>query len=83
MLNNIFKPIFEVTLDPQKDPDLFELLLQVTGFDSVDDESSFEQIQFEELIKVPQDWNSNKNPPYIYWMYYFYANLYSLNMVRK
>jgi len=42
MIANIFQPIFEVTLNPEKDPGLFEFLLQVTGFDSVDDESSYE-----------------------------------------
>jgi len=34
-------------------------------------------------MRIPEDWNNNDNPPYIYWMYYFYANLYSLNNLRK
>lgn len=29
MIDNLFKPIFEVTLNPEADPDLFRLLLQV------------------------------------------------------
>ena len=34
-------------------------------------------------MKIPEDWNGDDNPPYIYWMYYFYANMYSLNTLRK
>ena len=83
MIANIFQPIFEITLDPKKDPNLFEFLLQVTGFDSVDDESSYEQLQFQQLMKMPEDWNTNESPPYIYWIYYLYANIYSLNQLRK
>lgn len=29
MLDNLFKPIFEVTLNPESDPDLYSLLFQV------------------------------------------------------
>lgn len=36
---DIFHPLFEVTLDPTSHPELHKLLRQVTGFDSVDDES--------------------------------------------
>lgn len=42
MLDNIFLQLFEVTINPSSDPDLFHFLLQVTGFDSVDDESCYE-----------------------------------------
>lgn len=42
MINNIFKPLFEVTMDPESDPDLYRFLLMIGGFDSVDDESIFE-----------------------------------------
>jgi hypothetical protein len=39
MIDNIFKPLFDVTNDPSSCPDLHEFLLHVSGFDSVDDES--------------------------------------------
>ncbi len=39
---DIFHPLFEVTLNPSKDPKLHLFLLQVSGFDSVDDESRLE-----------------------------------------
>jgi AMP deaminase len=38
-LNNIFAPLFEVTLDPQSNLPLHYFLETVVGFDSVDDES--------------------------------------------
>jgi AMP deaminase len=35
----VFRPLFEVTLDPTSHPHLHKFLRQVSGFDSVDDES--------------------------------------------
>ena len=39
MLHNIFGPIMDATLNPQKYPELSRFLEDVVGFDSVDDES--------------------------------------------
>uniref|UniRef100_A0A668UV37 AMP deaminase n=1 Tax=Oreochromis aureus TaxID=47969 RepID=A0A668UV37_OREAU len=39
MLENIFLPVFQATIDPQSSPELSIFLKHVTGFDSVDDES--------------------------------------------
>lgn len=36
---DVFRPLFEVTLDPTSHPYLHKFLRQVSGFDSVDDES--------------------------------------------
>lgn len=83
MIENIFKPLFDVTVDPSIDPPLHYFLLQVVGFDTVDDESIYETLSFEELDKDPREWNKDNNPHYIYWIYYIYANLYSLNTLRK
>jgi AMP deaminase len=38
-LNNIFQPLFEITLNPGKNPALHYFLETIVGFDSVDDES--------------------------------------------
>jgi AMP deaminase len=38
-LDNIFAPLFAVTIDPAVNPDLDRFLQEVSGFDSVDDES--------------------------------------------
>ena len=42
-LDNIFLPLFEVSLDPSVDPDLHFFLQNVSGIDSVDRENSFEK----------------------------------------
>ena len=39
MMNNIFAPLFEITLNAESNPELFYFLETVVGFDSVDDES--------------------------------------------
>jgi hypothetical protein len=39
LLDNVFRPLFEATLDPASNPDLASFLEHVVGFDSVDDES--------------------------------------------
>ena len=36
---DLFKPLYDVTLDPSSSPKLHRFLQQVVGFDSVDDES--------------------------------------------
>lgn len=53
----------------------------MVGFDSVDDESAFEDaLDFE---TKPDEWTDPSDPPYYYWLYYFYANIYQLNALRK
>ena len=82
MLDNIFKPIFAVTIDPSIDPALYSLLFQVVGFDTVDDESVYEVIHLKHLDHYPNQWIEEENPIYAYWIYYIYANLLSLNSLR-
>lgn len=83
ILDNFFRPLFEVTLDPQTHPQLHELLKHISGFDSVDDESKIETLIFDEHTANPAAWTSDHNPPYSYYIYYFYANLQVLNQLRK
>uniref|UniRef100_A0A0N4Z0N0 AMP deaminase n=1 Tax=Parastrongyloides trichosuri TaxID=131310 RepID=A0A0N4Z0N0_PARTI len=83
LLDNIFTPLFEVTNDPSSDPNLFRFLLQITGIDSVDDESKHEYIQFDKFSPNPKDFVDAENPPYTYYVYYLYANLSMLNAFRK
>ena len=40
MLENIFGPIIEATLEPEKHPEVAELLTHIVGIDSVDDEGN-------------------------------------------
>jgi AMP deaminase len=78
---DIFQPLFEVTKDPSKHPELHVFLQRVIGFDSVDDESKVERRAFTEF-PCPKNWNIGTNPPYIYYIYYLYSNLASLNNWR-
>eukprot|EP00939_MAST-03C_sp_MAST-3C-sp1_P000557 g557.t1 len=82
MIGNIFRPLFEVTADPSSDPKLAAFLEQVVAFDCVDDESKLEPLFDPSSLDVPENWTSEQNPPYSYWMYYIYANLIVLNRFR-
>ena len=81
MITNIFQPLFEVTLDPSKDAKLDNFLLQVSGFDCVDDESRLEQYS-SSAMPAPADWKGPSNPPYRYRIYFIYANIFALNALR-
>ena len=85
MLNNIFAPLFAVTIDPSSNPPLHYFLNTIVGFDSVDDESKPELDRLSYGpggLPTPDQWTSANSPPYAYWMYYTYANLCVLNQLR-
>uniref|UniRef100_A0A8B9GXR0 AMP deaminase n=1 Tax=Astyanax mexicanus TaxID=7994 RepID=A0A8B9GXR0_ASTMX len=83
MLENIFLPLFEVTVNPQSHPDLHLFLQHVVGFDSVDDESKPEHHVFNLDSPLPENWTEEDNPPYSYYLYYTYANMTVLNHLRR
>ncbi|KAF5476287.1 hypothetical protein F2P56_008018 [Juglans regia] len=72
ILDNIFIPLFEVTVDPDSHPQLHVFLKQVVGLDLVDDESKPERRPTKHI-----------NPAFSYYAYYCYANLYTLNKLRE
>ncbi|OAE33839.1 hypothetical protein AXG93_3559s1050 [Marchantia polymorpha subsp. ruderalis] len=82
LLDNVFLPLFEVTVDPASHPQLHVFLKQVVGFDMVDDESKPERRPTKHM-QTPEQWNNPFNPAYSYWAYYAYANLYTLNKLRE
>lgn len=82
MLDNIFEPLFEVSVNPAKDECLHLFLQQMVGFDCVDDESKPEFIT-KGLPPAPSEWTTSTNPSYVYYLYYIYANLYTLNRLRE
>ena len=82
LLKNIFRPLFEVTQDPRSHPKLHIFLQRVVGFDSVDDESKAERRLYRKF-PAPDQWDTEQNPPYSYYIYYLYANMASLNAWRK
>ncbi|KAD0955783.1 hypothetical protein E3N88_43510 [Mikania micrantha] len=82
ILDNVFIPLFEVTVDPKSHPQLHIFLMQVVGLDIVDDESKPERRPTKHM-PTPAEWTNDFNPAYSYYAYYCYANLYTLNMLRE
>jgi len=83
VLENIFRPLFEASVNPSSHPEIHQFLRQVIGFDSVDDESKPELYAFTKTSPTPKDWNNDSNPPYAYYLYYMYSNLVVLNHLRR
>uniref|UniRef100_A0A8C7P7V9 AMP deaminase n=1 Tax=Oncorhynchus mykiss TaxID=8022 RepID=A0A8C7P7V9_ONCMY len=83
LLDNIFMPLFEVTIDPARHRELHLFLQHVVGLDSVDDESKPEQHCFNMESPLPVNWTVVDNPPYAYYLYYMYANMTVLNHLRR
>ncbi|VDM60447.1 unnamed protein product [Angiostrongylus costaricensis] len=83
ILDNVFTPLFEVTNDPSSHPDLYRFLQQVSGIDSVDDESKHEFVHFDRSTPTPPNYKDAENPPYNYYLFYMYANLTALNAFRR
>jgi AMP deaminase len=79
---DVFQPLFEVTKDPRSHPKLHVFLQRVVGFDSVDDESKVERRLYRKF-PGPEQWDTEQNPPYSYYIYYLFANMTSLNAWRK
>ncbi len=79
MLDNIFRPLFEVSCNPECDPLLHQFLGHVSGLDSVDDES---KVGLDKPEVLPADWTMRENPSYRYYSYYIWANLRALNHLR-
>ncbi|XP_068668368.1 AMP deaminase-like [Aristolochia californica] len=82
ILDNIFLPLFEVTADPDSHPQLHVFLKQVVGLDLVDDETKPERRPTKHM-PTPEQWTNIFNPAYSYYVYYCYANLYTLNKLRE
>ncbi|KAM5560465.1 hypothetical protein ABKV19_021562 [Rosa sericea] len=82
ILDNIFIPLFEVTINPDSHPQLHVFLKQVVGLDLVDDESKPERRPTKHM-PTPAQWTNVFNPAFSYYVYYCYANLYTLNKLRE
>ncbi|KAL2103407.1 hypothetical protein ACEWY4_000275 [Coilia grayii] len=83
MLENIFLPVIEATINPHANPELSVFLKHVTAFDSVDDESKHSGHMFSSKSPKPEEWDIAKNPSYTYYIYYMYANIAYINQLRK
>jgi len=85
LLDNIFVPLWEVSINPASDPTLHNFLQHMSGFDSVDNEASLDYSMGQSASAVsvlPASWESEHNPPYWYWMFYLWANIRALNTFR-
>ncbi|XP_050082793.1 AMP deaminase 2 isoform X2 [Anopheles aquasalis] len=82
ILDNVFKPLFDATNNPNQHPEIHTFLQYVIGFDSVDDESKPENPLFDGDVTPPGQWTDEENPPYAYYIYYMYANMAVLNKFR-
>ncbi|KPA84853.1 putative mitochondrial adenosine monophosphate deaminase-like protein [Leptomonas pyrrhocoris] len=78
-LDNVFHPLWEISLHPAKDTKFHYLLAHISGFDCVMDES---KIDLPLSDVSPHDWTRDFNPPYSYYMYYMWANITTLNEFR-
>uniref|UniRef100_A0A8C2PXY5 AMP deaminase n=1 Tax=Cyprinus carpio TaxID=7962 RepID=A0A8C2PXY5_CYPCA len=58
-------------------------LSQVTGFDSVDDESKHSDHMFSYKSPKLEHWTTDDNPPYSNYLFHMYANIMVLNNLRK
>ena len=83
IIQNLFQPLFEATIDPKSHPELHSFLQYVIGFDSVDDESKPENAMFDADVATPDEWTDLENPPYSYYIYYMFANMTILNHLRE
>jgi AMP deaminase len=83
LLDNVFQPLFECTLRPDLHPELDCFLNQVVGIDCVDDESVVESFNPDVLRLPPDKWTMERDPPYVYWMYYLWSSLRVLNALRQ
>eukprot|EP00915_Cephaloidophora_sp_WS-2016_P005455 GHVH01007253.1.p1 GENE.GHVH01007253.1~~GHVH01007253.1.p1 ORF type:complete len:805 (+),score=84.03 GHVH01007253.1:307-2415(+) len=77
LLRNIFEPVCEAVMRPEANKEIFKFLLQVVGWDTVDDESK--KAKKSDTHIPPHRWTSAVNPPYSYWLYYLYANIKVIN----
>ncbi|KAM4593193.1 AMP deaminase 3 isoform 2-T2 [Odontesthes bonariensis] len=82
-LENIFLPLFKATVNPQKHREIHVFLKYVSGFDSVDDESKHSDHMFSFRSPKPEQWTTDDNPPYSYYIFHMYANIMVLNNLRK
>jgi len=82
--SNLFRPLFEVTLDPSSHPALAAFLEHVVGFDSVDDESPFDELcqPAPAAAEGGAAGTTSKRLPYSWFLYHAWANLHALNQLR-
>jgi AMP deaminase len=80
MIENIFVPLFEATLNPDDHPEIAQAMTHIVGFDSVDDEGVLEESCSNQR---PHEWTTDKNPSFWWQLYFLWANMEVLNHLRQ
>ena len=57
--------------------------LEVGGFDLLEDEAVVDNHAMDSADLLPDEWTDTGNPGFTYYCYYVYANLVSLNQLRR
>ncbi|KAL7717851.1 AMP deaminase [Entamoeba marina] len=83
LLRHMFEPFFKATLNPEQYPEIDQFLSNVGSIDCKGDENDNEGKISLQNLPPPNKWNSFKEPPFAYWIYYVYANVMVLNNLRK
>ena len=83
-IDHLFKPLFQATMSPEdpKNAALTWLLKQIGGFSINSDEDSRE-FDFTRKKRQPSEVSWSENPCDLYFSYYVWANICSLNAFRK
>lgn len=79
--DNIFMPLLEVTRDPSSHPELAKVLPRISGFYVPHTPQQNAEVKVDHMS--PVSFTKLDSPPHLYMMYYYWANLYSLNAFRK
>ncbi|ELP93563.1 AMP deaminase, putative [Entamoeba invadens IP1] len=78
-ISNFFHPLFEATLHTEKYKELSLFLQQISGFDSDGEEGFVESITLSQFDPTTSE---KQNVSYYIYLYYFYSNIVSLNILR-
>lgn len=90
-LDHLFAPLWEISLHPAHDAKFHYFLAHISGFDCymyfakkgvLQNPAWQRNLQAPLSPTYPHDWNTDAEPPYSYYLYYFWANIVSLNEFR-
>lgn len=82
MMNNIFDPVMDASLHPEKHSLVAWALSHITGFDCVDDESLPEPTYSSDMLPASQ-YRSFQNPPYVYFLLHIFYRIQVINDIRR
>ncbi|KAH3679917.1 hypothetical protein WICMUC_000660 [Wickerhamomyces mucosus] len=83
-LGHIFKQLFEISINPRKNIKLHYFLTKISAIDLLSGSFSEDTSVFDyKNLVSPNNWTTDENPPYSYYLYYIFLNLSNLNKFRK